>query len=110
MEGTKLEKQEKKNRKIANNKLNPDGRPGVGTEPSPLWLEASSLTASNVFNLKLHNFSAELLASYRNFESYQILFRAKTDSENTPKTFSDFFQWEFVSLSSNLHFSRLSSI
>ena len=83
MEGTKLEKQEKKNRKIANNKLNPDGRPGVGTEPSPLWLEASSLTASNVFNLKLHNFSAELLAGYRNFESYQILFRAKTEIVKT---------------------------
>lgn len=83
MERTKLEKQEKKNRKIANNKLNPDGRPGVGTEPGPLWLEASSLTASNVFNLKLHNFSAELLAGYRNFESYQILLRAKTEIVKT---------------------------
>lgn len=83
----------------------------MGTEPSPLWLKASSLTASNVFNLKLHNFSAELLAGYRNFESYQILFRAKTEIVKTLlKRFQKFFQWEFVYLSSNLHFSRLSSI
>lgn len=55
----------------------------MGTEPGPLWLEASSLTASSVFNLKLHNFSAELLAGYRNFESYQILLRAKTEIVKT---------------------------
>ena len=83
----------------------------MGTEPGPLWLEASSLTASNVFNLKLHNFSAELLAGYRNFESYQILLRAKTEIVKTLlKRFQISSSGFFFYLSSNLHFSRLSSI